>query len=126
MTVPHEYLSTGCLHGRHDYCSNPTGAVGAKAPAQCKFCSAKCLCPCHQPGGEDAVGAVDENEAERRRTIKFFRDYLLALMGMVCFAAGLLLGMMVVAFEAPVSVVIPVMLALYLAYLAVVSRRYRR
>lgn len=44
----HRYLSTGCLHGRHDYCSNVDGIAGLKKPAQCKFCSAPCQCRCHQ------------------------------------------------------------------------------
>lgn len=43
----HVYLSTGCLHDDHDYCNAKTGAVGPKAPAECKFCTAKCICPCH-------------------------------------------------------------------------------
>lgn len=44
----HRYLSTGCLHGRHDYCKAMTGLNGAKRPAECKFCKAPCVCPCHQ------------------------------------------------------------------------------
>jgi hypothetical protein len=44
----HVYLSTGCLHGHHDYCQNHTGHSGTKTPAQCKFCSAPCTCHCHQ------------------------------------------------------------------------------
>lgn len=48
--VEHDYLSTGCLHGRHDYCQAPTGAVGVKAPAKCKFCNAQCKCTCHREG----------------------------------------------------------------------------
>ncbi|NUR04229.1 MAG: hypothetical protein HOY79_49335 [Streptomyces sp.] len=44
----HRYLSTGCLHDQHDYCQSHTGLSGAKTPAQCKFCKAPCLCPCHQ------------------------------------------------------------------------------
>lgn len=44
---PHRYLSTGCLHGEHDYCKGETGAVGAKQPAECKFCEAPCICGCH-------------------------------------------------------------------------------
>jgi len=43
----HRYLSTGCLHGDHDYCSAPTGRVGAKHPQRCKFCTAPCRCRCH-------------------------------------------------------------------------------
>ena len=44
----HIYLSTGCRHGNHDYCKAKTGAIGSKAPATCKFCSASCICPCHE------------------------------------------------------------------------------
>lgn len=43
----HRYLSTGCLHGEHDYCSSMTGLSGAKRPAQCKFCETTCICECH-------------------------------------------------------------------------------
>ncbi|WP_210637184.1 hypothetical protein [Streptomyces sp. GESEQ-13] len=48
----HTYLSTGCLHGHHDYCQNHTGKSGSKTPAQCKFCAAPCTCHCHQDGGQ--------------------------------------------------------------------------
>lgn len=44
----HRYLSTGCLHGEHDYCKSNTGSNGQKTPASCKFCAAPCWCPCHQ------------------------------------------------------------------------------
>jgi hypothetical protein len=44
----HHYLSTGCLHGEHAYCQGKTGRVGAKAPAKCKFCDARCECRCHK------------------------------------------------------------------------------
>lgn len=44
----HVYLSTGCRHGDHDYCKNPTGRAGAKRPAECKHCGARCICPCHK------------------------------------------------------------------------------
>lgn len=46
--VDHQYLSTGCLHGEHDYCKAMEGRAGAKRPAQCKFCAAPCVCPCHK------------------------------------------------------------------------------
>jgi hypothetical protein len=49
---PHRYLSTGCLHGQHAYCQGKTGRAGAKRPAECKFCAARCVCDCHQGGGE--------------------------------------------------------------------------
>lgn len=44
----HAYLSTGCLHGNHDYCKNTEGRAGTKRPAECKFCQAPCLCSCHR------------------------------------------------------------------------------
>lgn len=47
LTGPHEYMSTGCLHGDHDYCNRPVGKSGKKKPAECKFCSSKCVCECH-------------------------------------------------------------------------------
>ncbi|MGW0837504.1 hypothetical protein [Streptomyces prunicolor] len=43
----HTYLSTGCLHGDHDYCKSMTGLNGAKRPASCKKCGAACICGCH-------------------------------------------------------------------------------
>lgn len=43
----HIYLSTGCLHGRHDYCQAMSGNAGLKRPATCKFCNARCICHCH-------------------------------------------------------------------------------
>lgn len=47
-TGHHFYLSTGCLHGDHGYCSAPTGKVGTKHPAECKKCAAGCRCRCHR------------------------------------------------------------------------------
>jgi len=45
----HHYLSTGCLHGEHGYCQTGKTKGGVtKAPAQCKFCRAPCVCDCHQ------------------------------------------------------------------------------
>lgn len=44
---PHVYLSTGCLHGDHDYCAAMTGYQGEKRSSQCKFCDARCVCDCH-------------------------------------------------------------------------------
>jgi hypothetical protein len=43
----HVYLSTGCLHGEHDYCRGMVLFGGVKRPAQCKFCEAPCICECH-------------------------------------------------------------------------------
>ncbi len=47
---PHDYLSTACLHGRHDYCACDVGIVGAKKPNTCKWCDAQCRCTCHDTG----------------------------------------------------------------------------
>lgn len=43
----HEYLSTGCWHGHHDYCKSMTGYGGSKRSGRCKFCDARCTCSCH-------------------------------------------------------------------------------
>lgn len=43
----HRYLSTACLHGDHIYCTMDQGMNGAKKPATCKFCDARCVCACH-------------------------------------------------------------------------------
>ncbi|MGW3196277.1 hypothetical protein ACWDBD_17160 [Streptomyces sp. NPDC001118] len=48
QATEHVYLSTGCLHGKHDYCRSHTGLSGAKKAAVCKFCQAPCRCSCHQ------------------------------------------------------------------------------
>jgi hypothetical protein len=45
--VRHDYLSTSCLHGHHDYCQRERGLAGDKTPAVCKFCGAPCRCHCH-------------------------------------------------------------------------------
>ncbi|MFJ4828428.1 hypothetical protein ACIP79_00580 [Streptomyces sp. NPDC088747] len=85
--VDHEYLSTGCLHGEHDYCKATAGKAGAKQPAQCKFCGAPCICECHQadtappvtcpecgepyrevPGGHSCTHAMDCQYTFRNRT----------------------------------------------------------
>ncbi len=50
----HKYLSTACFHGHHRQCSSPIGVAGnTKKPATCKYCTARCICPCHHPNGED-------------------------------------------------------------------------
>lgn len=49
----HVYLSTGCLHGEHTYCQGRTGQAGAKKPAECKWCAAKCRCSCHDTTGAE-------------------------------------------------------------------------
>lgn len=52
----HYYLSTACLHQFHDYCAAPVARTDGyatrsgepKTPAVCKFCQARCICPCHR------------------------------------------------------------------------------
>ena len=44
----HVYLSTGCIHGDHDYCKSMTGLNGAKRPESCKGCGSRCICVCHE------------------------------------------------------------------------------
>lgn len=44
LLVEHQYLSTACLHGRHDDCR-----------LTCKWCPAPCLCDCHIETGETAA-----------------------------------------------------------------------
>lgn len=56
----HSYLSTGCLHGEHAYCQGKTGQAGAKAPAKCKFCDARCQCRCHQDAPVRIAGTTDQ------------------------------------------------------------------
>jgi hypothetical protein len=36
----HVYLSTGCLHGQHDYCRSNTGLS--------ELCETSCACRCHR------------------------------------------------------------------------------
>lgn len=50
--IGHVYLSTACLHGRHEYCARDVGLTGTKTPQTCKWCPAQCVCPCHS----DEVG----------------------------------------------------------------------
>jgi hypothetical protein len=68
----HWYYSCGCLHGDmilpdgrtgHEYCQGETGAVGAKTPAQCKFCGAPCRCKCHR----EAPTPVGESDPDCTR-----------------------------------------------------------
>jgi hypothetical protein len=37
-TLKHQYFSTACWHENHERCRK-----------ECKFCEAKCICPCHRP-----------------------------------------------------------------------------
>ena len=34
--IPHVYMSTACMHDKHDCCRD-----------RCKFCGAACDCECH-------------------------------------------------------------------------------
>ena len=54
--VNHLYVSTACQHAIHEYCKSSEGARGPKKAMTCKFCSARCLCPCHE---------AEESEGER-------------------------------------------------------------
>ena len=55
----HVYLSTGCLHGKHDYCGSAagrsdSGVTWEKVPGRCKWCVSYCQCVCHGGGELDA------------------------------------------------------------------------
>jgi hypothetical protein len=50
---PHFYLSTGCLHDTeegHAFCRVEARRYDGttKTAATCKFCGARCVCPCHR------------------------------------------------------------------------------
>jgi hypothetical protein len=51
----HAYLSTGCLHGAHDYCKSMTGIQGTKRGGKCKFCDTQCICTCHTEDEESVI-----------------------------------------------------------------------
>jgi hypothetical protein len=53
--VEHLYTSTACQHGRHNRCRR-----------QCKFCDARCLCPCHAFDGVEypASESLADSEAD--------------------------------------------------------------
>lgn len=52
----HHYLSTACLHAEmnsdpelHKHCQGLTNLQDEpKIPGTCKWCSSKCVCPCHR------------------------------------------------------------------------------
>lgn len=53
FTAKHMYLSTSCLHGKHEYCRSAVTETGApKRAAECKFCDARCACACHREEGQ--------------------------------------------------------------------------
>lgn len=42
------YYSTSCLHDQHEHCRSAVSIDGeGKNPGTCKWCPAKCICPCH-------------------------------------------------------------------------------
>lgn len=44
-TGQHWYVSTACLHGKHEHCRSVRAVDGTvKDPGTCKFCPAVCLC----------------------------------------------------------------------------------
>lgn len=50
VPIEHEYLSTACLHGAHEVCQVDTMRYDGtyKVAAVCKWCTAPCVCDCHQ------------------------------------------------------------------------------
>lgn len=63
IEIHHEYLSTACLHQHHDYCKRERGLMGEKIPAQCKFCKAPCICPCHRTDSNPLNSVVNQHSA---------------------------------------------------------------
>jgi hypothetical protein len=48
----HLYWSTHCRHERHEKCNATELAPGVpRVPAECKTCSAPCICKCHDQEG---------------------------------------------------------------------------
>lgn len=68
-TGAHVYLSTGCLHGDHDYCQRVVGSWH-KQPAQCKFCAAPCVCLCHEIGYATPASAGEPKATSKDRQIE--------------------------------------------------------
>ena len=66
----HVYLSTSCWHDEHTYCQSNTGMCGHKKPGECKFCSARCICPCHAktPAQQGPAKTEEEDEDDVRST----------------------------------------------------------
>lgn len=58
-TQDHRYISTACLHDRHDQCGVKQAERGETGPPHCKYCDSVCSCPVcrHTPptttGGSD-------------------------------------------------------------------------
>lgn len=45
------FVSMACTHGAHGYCQSSEREDGSPKPAaQCEFCGADCVCPCHGSG----------------------------------------------------------------------------
>lgn len=52
----HRYLSTACFHDNHAQCQAKTNHDGdPKVPATCTWCSAPCVCDCHQQPTERLI-----------------------------------------------------------------------
>lgn len=73
--VDHVYLSTACLHERHDHCNAMVGYEGVKRPAQCKWCEARCICVCHSK--EFSLGGCVRFTPRRVTNIQIIVDELL-------------------------------------------------
>jgi hypothetical protein len=53
MATDHSYVSTACFHLLHERCRKT-----------CKFCEAKCECPCHEPA------VLEETVIEREEVVQ--------------------------------------------------------
>ena len=80
----HHYLSTGCLHGEHDYCKSMVGQAGTKRPAQCKFCAAQCECDCRRRDFQQALAdlgvstyRLDPKKHEMEMRIEALEDWII-------------------------------------------------
>lgn len=64
-TGAHAYLSTACFHANHEYRKSAQavsdhGETWTKSPSQCKFCAARCQCPCHGDSRRESLSADPE------------------------------------------------------------------
>lgn len=60
----HWYLSTGCLHGRHEHCRCDRALSGEpKEPNSCKFGNERCRCRCHKVRADSQawLAAIEES-----------------------------------------------------------------
>lgn len=58
----HAYLSTACLHGRHERCDSMIGVDGTKRPATCKYCDARCVCAHHEFAQQEEGSGMTHDE----------------------------------------------------------------